>query len=56
MLKYEHKEGMSLCMFLDPDMVYCDDCDMRKRGICNEQFYKKYGRFKHELEEVQNEY
>jgi len=50
MLKYEHKKGMSLCLFLDPDdpSWTCDDCDMRKRGICTEEFYKKHGRFKNE--------
>ena len=45
---YETKQGMSLCLFLDQDMPSCDVCDMRIRGICKEQFFKKYGRFKHE--------
>ena len=52
MIKYEHKEGMSLCIFLDPDMYYCDDCDMRKRDICEEQFYKRYGRFKDDMQKL----
>jgi hypothetical protein len=45
MLKYDHKRGMSKCLFLDNEFT-CDDCDMRKAGVCEEAFYKKYGRFK----------
>ncbi len=48
MLKYEDKQGMSKCLFLD-DETSCDNCDMRIRGICKEGFYKKYMRFKNEI-------
>ena len=47
MLKYEHKQGMSKCLFLEGDWT-CDDCDMRIRGMCHEAFYKKNGYFKEE--------
>jgi len=46
MLKYEHGQ-MARCLFLDGDMT-CDDCDFRIAGICDEQFYKKHGRFNNE--------
>jgi hypothetical protein len=48
MLMYDNKRGMSRCCFLDVDEpgFTCDDCDMKIRGICDEQFYQKYGRFK----------
>lgn len=45
MLMYDSKRGMSRCLFIDDDFT-CNDCDMRKAGICHEGFYKKYGRFK----------
>ena len=38
---------MNKCIFLDGDWT-CDDCDVRKVGMCFEAFYKKYGYFKEE--------
>jgi hypothetical protein len=41
---YDNKRGMIRCLFLEGDWT-CAECDMFKRGICEEAFYKKHGRF-----------
>jgi hypothetical protein len=48
MLKYDYKEGMRLCMFLDRSEhgFTCDDCDLRISGICTPEFYNKHGLFR----------
>lgn len=48
MLKYEHGK-MIRCLFLEGNWT-CDDCDMRKAGICTEKFYKKHGYFRGEID------
>ena len=35
---------MNKCIFLDGNWT-CDDCDVRKVGMCSEAFYNKYGFF-----------
>ena len=37
------------CIFLEYGFT-SDDCDLRKNGTCDEQFYKKHGYFKGELD------